>query len=161
MTENNNNQIFREKSLERVSSPEKLDEYLKVTPIKVWMILGTIIVVLIGVIVWCYFGRLETKVYGACKADGSTCKCYITESDISKINSQYEIEIDGKQYALGSISNIGIKGEGNFSDFELHLVNAEKSDFLYEVLVKGSVAAGTYKGTIVTESISPLKFIFN
>ena len=42
-------QIFREKSIERVSSPEQLDDYIKVTTPSVWLILSATIALLAGV----------------------------------------------------------------------------------------------------------------
>ncbi len=44
--------IFREKSMERVSSPEQLNDYIKVTNPGIWLTLAAVIVLLIGFIVW-------------------------------------------------------------------------------------------------------------
>ena len=52
-------QIFREKSLERVSSPEQFDDYIKVTTPSVWIILAATIVLLAGMIIWGVFGKIE------------------------------------------------------------------------------------------------------
>ncbi|MCR5410689.1 MAG: hypothetical protein K6E90_06895 [Lachnospiraceae bacterium] len=52
-------QIFREKSLERVSSPEQLDDYIKVTTPSVWIILVATVVLLSGMIIWGVFGKIE------------------------------------------------------------------------------------------------------
>jgi hypothetical protein len=52
-------QIFREKSLKRVSSPEQLDDYIKVTTPSVWIILAATIVLLAGMIIWGVFGKIE------------------------------------------------------------------------------------------------------
>ena len=40
-------EIFRKKSLERVSSPEQLNDYLHVTSPAVWVVLAAVIVLLI------------------------------------------------------------------------------------------------------------------
>ncbi len=53
-----NNGIFRQKSIDKVSSPEKLDDYIRVTTPSVWIALAAIVVLLIGVIVWGCFGEL-------------------------------------------------------------------------------------------------------
>ena len=52
------NDIFRQKSIDKVSSPEKLDNYIKVTTPSVWITLAAILVLLIGAIVWGIFGEL-------------------------------------------------------------------------------------------------------
>ena len=61
------NGIFREKSLERVSSPEALNDYIRVTTPSVWLVLAALIILLGGMLVWSIFGTVEVH-----KADGST-----------------------------------------------------------------------------------------
>ena len=53
------NQIFREKSLERVASPEQLNDYIRVTSPSVWVILLAMLVLLTGILVWAAFGSIE------------------------------------------------------------------------------------------------------
>ena len=58
--------IFRQKSVERVSSPEQLDDYLKVTSPSVWLVLVGIIILLVGTIAWGAFGKLKTYAVTGC-----------------------------------------------------------------------------------------------
>jgi hypothetical protein len=44
--------IFRQTSLEQMSSPEKLNDYIKVSNPAVWLILGAIGALLIAAAVW-------------------------------------------------------------------------------------------------------------
>lgn len=57
-----NNKLFRQKSIDRVSSPEALNDYVKVSSPGVWIVLAAVVVLLIGACVWGVFGRLETTV---------------------------------------------------------------------------------------------------
>lgn len=57
----NENSIFREKSIDKVSSPESLNDYIKVTTPSVWIILIAIVTLLIGILAWSFFGRVETR----------------------------------------------------------------------------------------------------
>ncbi len=59
--------LFREKSLDRVSSPEKLNDYIRVTKPAVWLVLLAIVVLLAGMLIWGIFGTVEVK-----DADGNT-----------------------------------------------------------------------------------------
>ena len=52
------NGIFRKKSIDKVSSPEKLDDYIRVTTPSVWITLAAIVILLVGAIVWGFFGEL-------------------------------------------------------------------------------------------------------
>ena len=45
-------QIFRKKSLDRISSPEQLNDYIRVANPGIWMILAAVIILLAGVCVW-------------------------------------------------------------------------------------------------------------
>lgn len=51
--------LFRKKSLERVSSPEQLDDYIRVTTPSVWLILLALIVLLAGLLVYSICGTVE------------------------------------------------------------------------------------------------------
>ena len=52
------NGIFRQKSIDKVSSPEKLDDYIRVTTPSVWITLLAIVILLAGTIIWGTFGEL-------------------------------------------------------------------------------------------------------
>ena len=59
--EENNQSVFRKKTLERISSPEQLTDYLRVTNPGIWVILIAVIILMTGVFVWSCVGTLETK----------------------------------------------------------------------------------------------------
>ena len=61
-----NNGIFREKSIDRVTGPESLNDYIRVTSPSVWVALLALVVLLVGLLAWSVFGRIEVK-----NADGS------------------------------------------------------------------------------------------
>jgi hypothetical protein len=59
--------IFRKKSMERISSPESLNDYIRVTTPSVWIVLTAIVLLLAGMIAWSVFGTVEVH-----NDDGST-----------------------------------------------------------------------------------------
>ena len=62
-------QLFRQKSIDKITSPEQVNDYIRVSNPSVWMILAAVIVLLIGVCVWGMFGSLDTTLQtgGVCK----------------------------------------------------------------------------------------------
>ena len=58
--EKSDQSLFRKKTVDKISSPEQLTEYLKVTSPRMWIILAAVIMVLLAVIVWGILGRRET-----------------------------------------------------------------------------------------------------
>ena len=55
------NGIFREKSIDRVTGPESLNDYIRVTSPSVWIALLALVILLAGMLVWSVFGRIEVK----------------------------------------------------------------------------------------------------
>ena len=55
------NSIFREKSMDKVTGPESLNDYVRVTSPSVWIALLAILVLLAGFLTWSIFGRIEVK----------------------------------------------------------------------------------------------------
>ena len=53
--------LFREKSLEAIESPESLNDYIRVTSPSVWIALLALVVLLVGLLAWSVFGRIEVK----------------------------------------------------------------------------------------------------
>ena len=53
------NSVFRKKSIDRVSSPEALNDYIRVTTPSVWIVLIALVVLLLGMLAWSVFGRVE------------------------------------------------------------------------------------------------------
>ena len=51
--------IFRQKSVDRVSSPEQLNDYIRVTTPSVWLVLLAVILLLAGMLAWSIFGTVE------------------------------------------------------------------------------------------------------
>lgn len=54
--------IFRSETLKRISSPEQLTDYLRVTNPGIWVILAAVLVLLVGFFVWMSAGTIETTV---------------------------------------------------------------------------------------------------
>src|SRR5262245_393174 len=57
-------QLFRKKALERLSSPEQLDQLMQVTDARAWLGLVGLSAVLITALFWSIFGSIPTKVVG-------------------------------------------------------------------------------------------------
>ena len=47
-------QIFREKSMKRISSPEQVDDYLRVTGTGAWIIIAAVCLLAVAVFLWIY-----------------------------------------------------------------------------------------------------------
>jgi HlyD family secretion protein len=57
-------EIFREKSLERLSSPERLDQLMRVVDRRSWLPLAALGVLVTLLVLWAVFGRVPVNVHG-------------------------------------------------------------------------------------------------
>ena len=110
------NTIFREKSIERVSSPEQLNDYIRVTNPGIWLTLSAIIVLLVGFIVWGVVGSLETKVNTVAVSDGESVACYVREKDIGGVAQGKTVRINDKEYTVEEVAAQPIAADSGFSD---------------------------------------------
>ena len=64
MAEKDTKSLFRQESLERLSSPERLDELMTIVNLKTWLPLGTIGVLLGLGLIWSLLGRIPVTTSG-------------------------------------------------------------------------------------------------
>ena len=153
--------IFRKKSLAQVSSPEQLNDYIRVPNPGIWMILLAVIVLLVGVCVWGVFEHMDTnlKVAAVCK-DGKLI-CYVKEADIKSIENGMAVSVNDKQYTVDGIEADPISVSQEMGSYLLHLGELQKGEWVCPVTVNTDLEDGTYQATITVESVSPMSFIIN
>ena len=154
------NGLFRKKSLERISSPEELHDYMRVTSPRLWMLLGAITALLVGFIVYASTATMENTM---------TIKVKV---------SQYELETN----AAGEIEYM--------TAIEAHLPRIMKDQVDSNMMVRiGRIEAkiayvgvgenetiflnidpgmdyvplpdGEYDAELVLESTTPISFLWN
>lgn len=154
-------QLFRKKSLQRISSPEELNDYVKVANPGVWMALGAIALLLIGFIIWGIFGKIEAAVEAVIVSDDGVCTCYIKEVDVSKVVPGMPVKCGDNQYAVTSVSRASGEASDLLSDYAKYLLNAADGEWVRPVELDGATDEGVFEAKIITESINPVKFILN
>lgn len=153
--------LFRKKSMEKISSPEQLNNYIRVSNPGIWMILSCIIILLIGICVWGVYGKIETTMeVAAITKDGKTV-CYVKEENISDVTENMSVQIDGMDYSVKSISVAPIQVTENFETYAVNIGGLNTGEWVYEVTIDAGLRDGTYKAVIITESIAPMSFLLN
>ncbi len=163
-----NSGVFRKKSMERVSSPEQLNDYIRVSNPGIWLILGAVIVLLIGAVVWGASGELETgfKTWAHADADGQVC--YITEAERAKIDTDTFVRAGSAVYGSYEISQDPVTVDdvitkvGSLEAYKMQ-IGVKEGDRLYEVRLQDGVAKAAgdapFEIEFVLDSVSPLSFI--
>lgn len=136
-------EIFRKKSLDKLMSPENLDDYIRVSNPGVWLLLISIVVLLAGACVWGIYGHidstLETEVY----ADGGELFCYVAEEKIASVEPGMSVSFDDCEAEIVSVGQ------------------DENGRYICKLRADRQIPDGAYNGLIVTESIKPLSLVLN
>ena len=81
-------------SARRISSPEQLNDYLKVTTPKVWLLLLAVALIIVGLLLWSGFTTIESYATGTAIADGG--ELTVTFDDAAKarkVEAGMEMEV--------------------------------------------------------------------
>lgn len=113
------NSIFRKSSLEKISSPEQLNEYVKVTSVGIWLLMLGLFSLVIAVGIWAITGTIpETlEVKGIAYEEQSAEQMiygYVPMGVAKRMQVGMEVQLSPEYapreeygYALGVISSIG------------------------------------------------------
>ena len=91
------NQIFRKESLDQISSPEQLNDYLRVTNPAVWLVLTAVILLLAGMLLWASVASIDSFASGTAQVQDGT-------GDVSAQVSSIGYSDDGQMFALAPTS---------------------------------------------------------
>lgn len=129
--------VFREKTLERISSPDQLNDYLHVTNPGIWAVLTAVIILLAGVFVWSCTGTLETKSPASMVVKNHVAE--IVVKDDSVLEKGMVIKEDSQEYYIASVSEDEYGRKTGIAEVNL--------------------PDGKYDAEVVTETTRPVEFL--
>ena len=129
--------IYRQKALDRISAPDQLTDYLKVTNPGVWVILTAVIILLAGVFAWSCAGVLETRSPARVIVEKQAAR--VATKDMKELNEGDELRVEDKSYEISSMTT---------DDFDRKIGIAEVD-----------LPDGVYEGIVVVEKTHPIEFL--
>ncbi len=155
------NQLFRKKSMDSITAPEEINEYIRVVGINVWIILAAVVVLLLGVLVWAMFGRLETYEKTKAVVEKGAAVCYLTAEVAKEMTTENVIKIGDKQADVVYVSDEPVTAGNVYSERDLAELGLDPKEIVYAVSSEVNLSDGTYNAEIVVESIHPMEFVTN
>ena len=139
MSDNAGSGIFRKKTMDRISSPEELTDYLKVTNPGIWLVLTAVICFLICLFVWSFVGTLETRSAATVVVKDHTAIVILTDSN--NLEEGMPLQVSSESAAIASV----------------------ETDDYGRAVGKAEIALpdGTYEGSVVTDQTRPIEFLTN
>ena len=156
-----NEQLFRKKSIDRVSSPEQLDAYLRVANPGVWLVLIAIAVLLVGVCVWGILGHLDTTVNAVAVCENGAATLYVKDEDGNSVLAGMEVRIGEDTASVTASSPLPINAGTELSDYVCHIGDFGAEDWVYAVQTDAALPDGVYSAQIIVESVSPMSFVMH
>lgn len=105
-----NNTLFRKASLDRISLPEQLNDYIKVSNPGIWMVLTALCALFIAVLVWSVTGSLPTNVSVSGVMQGKQAVCYLNMDDAAKVKTGQTVQLQAagqSDTVSGTVADIG------------------------------------------------------
>ena len=125
------------KTPQRISSPDQLSDYLRVTNPGIWVFLACVILLLTGILAWASIGTLETVITVKVSVEAQTAT--VIPDGSGTLAQGMELRVSGQKVLIG--------GTG--------------ADAYGRVFGVASIALpdGVYDGTVVTERTNPISFL--
>jgi len=134
--------LFRKKSMDRISSPEQLNDYLHVTNPTVWVVLAAVIILLAGMLIWGTFARIDSFAAGTAEVENGKMTVYF-EDDKSAANVQTGMKITvGESESV--ITSVG-----------------KNEDGCIFALADTSLSDGTYSARAIFRQTQVIRLLFN
>lgn len=194
-----NNSLFRKKSLDRISSPDQLNDYIKVSNPSIWLIIGALLILATSFSVWAFNGNITSEIpcTGAFQSSLSNTDavnsvvCYVDANYASKIAEGMPARIYDRAKPMSTYIEGKVAKVSSVPVRQADILNSYSSEFVadsileteygVQVLIKvNKTADGSYvwangevddeafvkmnnlcKVDIVTESYTPVEFLFN
>ena len=153
------NPILSKSKGEKVSSPEQLNDYIKVSNVGVWIILSVLFVLLVSVFVWATFGSVTEDITTVGVAQNGTVTCYV--EDISGLQVGNEVHIGSQKGAVSAISKTPLSKKSvseKYDEYTAYCLNP--AEWNYEITVEcASCKDGMQTLYIIYNSVHPISFL--
>lgn len=162
------NDLFRKESVDHISSPEELHDYMRVTSPRLWMILAAIIVLLAGFVVYASMTTMEntldirmtvesfeTQVTVDGEVQSMRSQAYYAALPLSMkdtVSTGMPVRLGN---ARGQVSVMSVVNDDDDPEHALRLVFDMENDPDF------SLPDGEYDAKLVLESRSPISFLWN
>ncbi len=129
-------QLYREKSLKYIQSPDQLNDYLQVAKPSVWIILASVVILLVGLLIWGSFTYIGSSIRGTAQVeDGALVMEFESQDYASNVKEGMNVRIGDTD---NPITSVGKDAKGHI----FAIADTDLEDGTYD-------AAVTYKETQV------------
>ncbi len=153
--------IFRKSSLDRISSPEKLNDYIRVSSPGVWIILAAMLILVATLFVWAIWGNIPITYTLMGEARDGKVVCYFSPEDAAMVKPGMEARIGNTSGRVQSVSSVPLSyyEAANLYESEYTVHRLGISEWNVDVTIDAQVADGLHMVTIIADTQRPISFL--
>lgn len=136
-------ELFRKKSLEKIKSPESMNDYIRVTNPGIWLLLTGVLVLLAGACIWGICGRIESTVPAFIRVTDGVAVCYVQADEAAAVEPGMRVEFENRSGVL------------------LEQAQSDENGSLYILQTDVPLEPGTYVGKVIVQRFRPISFVLN
>ncbi len=137
-----NSSLYRKESMDRIQSPEQLNDYMHVTNPTVWVILAAVILLLAGMLIWSAMARIDSFAAGTAQVQNGTMIVVFDDAELAKnVSAGMKVTV-GETSA--TVSSVGSMENGSLF-----------------ALADTDLADGSYPARVVFRQTQVLRLLFN
>ena len=134
--------LFRRESVERIQSPEQLNDYLRISNPTIWVLLAAVIVLLAGMLIWSSVAYISSFAEGSATVEnGAMTVRFYDEEQASRVES-------GMDIVVGDVSS-PVKSVGRMEDGTVF------------ALADTSLSDGSYDARVTYRRTQLIRLLFN
>ena len=136
------NQLFRKESLDQITSPEQMNDYLRVTNPAVWLLLTAVILLLAGVLLWSSIASIDSFAKGTAQVSDGDMRITFDDTQIAQsVQAGMTISVGD---TTTQVSSVGYDDDGTIF-----------------ALAPTTLADGTYQARVIYKKTQVLSLLFN
>ena len=152
--------VFRQKSIDRISSPEQLNDYVRVASPRMWIVLVAVVVFLAGIFIWSMFCTVESTIYGVVIGEKGTCTLYRSEEEAEIIEPGDIVIAKDTDMIVKEVSAEPFMMTESFPGYARDLGGFSMGEWIYTASIEDTTLPdGIYRAAIAEEIITPISLL--
>ena len=139
------NQIFSEKAMKKLKTADDLEQYVQVTNPRIWIVLCACAALLLGLLVWAFFGTAATTVEARAAMIDGEMRCFLPSEEFKLVKVGDPAYINHLPWTVSERSAVPLSRDAAYG-----IVG---SDYLYYELIQ---ANKSYQITLEPVQSEPL-----
>lgn len=160
------NSIFRKNNIDRVDSPEQLNDYVRVTSPAIWLLITAIIALLAGACIWGTFGLIQRTIHLTSYVKDNAAYAFVPDSEIGQVDTGMTLVVGDTRCTITAVSESAMQIQYYMNELFGKDAGAENqiedpSKMVWRITADTDLPNGMYASQIIVEQVHPISFLTN